>query len=338
MLCAMASGAFADPGLLQDALLVTGGSGLLGVHAVEAALASGGYRKVVLAARRPWEAPLSPDVLASPRASQLERMELDLTGPGAPARACERLRPRAILSLAACSRQAEAEAEPARAQRINGESPGELATWAAAAGARLVHVSTDLVFEGGTVAEPGSGSPQALREADAPVPRGVYARTKLAGERAVASADPRALVVRLPLLFGDSRGRGTGASDALVDGLVAGRRTVLFTDEERQPLELSTAAEHLVALCDRPEPCGLLHLPGPELISRSEFGLRVIAAHLAAGAGSLPAPELAPRSALGLEGVRPARLELASTRARAVLGRDVEPLERGLARWAASLV
>ncbi len=320
---------------MRRLLLITGGSGLLGVHAVERALAGREFRKVVLAARVPRRAPLRPRWLESLDSGRLQFLELDLAEPGAAERALARLRPSAVLSLAACSRQSEAEAYPDLALRLNARAPREIAAWCAAAESRLVHVSTDLVFEGGTVAVPGPGSAQVLEELDEPRPLNVYARTKRDGELAVLEALERALVVRLPLLFGDSRGRSAGAADALVAGLMERRRTVLFTDEERQPLELTAAAERLVGLCVRPEVCGTLHLPGPELLTRAEFGLRLLSARTAVGRSVLPAPELAGRASLGLADERPARLELSGLRARVVFHSDPEPLQVGIDRWTA---
>jgi dTDP-4-dehydrorhamnose reductase len=103
-------------------------------------------------------------------------------------------RPDAIFNAAAYTAVDKAESEEALATRTNAEGVANLARGAAAIGARLVHVSTDFVFNG------LSGVPYLP---DAPTaPLGVYGRTKRQGELA---AGPDALVVRTAWVYG-SRG------------------------------------------------------------------------------------------------------------------------------------
>jgi dTDP-4-dehydrorhamnose reductase len=121
------------------------------------------------------------------------------------------------------------------------------------AGARLIHISTDLVFDG------EQGAPYA--EDAEPRPVMEYGAAKLEAERVVARAHPEATIVRTSILYGTP-----GAQEAL-----AARDDVeLYTDEIRCPTrvdELSTALLELAEL-DLP---GLLHLAAPEAISRYEF-------------------------------------------------------------------
>jgi len=104
----------------------------------------------------------------------LGRPELDLEVPGSAAAAIARVAPDIVINAAAYTAVDQAEDEPDRAFRINGDAAGEVAAAAAKAGAAVIHVSTDYVFDGN-----GTGP---YRE-DAPVnPLGVYGRSKLAGE------------------------------------------------------------------------------------------------------------------------------------------------------------
>ena len=86
-----------------------------------------------------------------------------------------------------------AESEPELAQTVNGTSVGRLAEVAAARGIPLVHLSTDYIFDG------TGNSPWTPR--DAPAPLGVYGASKLAGERAIATAGARAVVLRTSWVF-----------------------------------------------------------------------------------------------------------------------------------------
>lgn len=181
----------------------------------------------------------------------------------------EEERPAAVIVCAALSRVGDCEARAEEAWALNVELPREVARWCAREHARCVHVSTDLVF--GLQAPPEGG----FREDHEPAPVGVYATTKLEGERAVLAEEPRAVVARLPLLFGDSLGRGLGASDGLLADLAAGRDVGLFVDEYRTPLDVVEAARALLELA-RGQLFGRLHLAGPERLSRHELGRLVL--------------------------------------------------------------
>lgn len=267
-------------------VLLTGGTGFLGVH-VGRALRAAGF-DVTLAGRT--------------RLSGFEFVEAD----GLEARAgCAAIASGgydAVVHLAALARTGEAEAAAgrARATRLNSAWPGELAAAAARAGVRFVHASTDLVF-GATAAGPDGFT------VDAEVgPVGHYGASKAAGEAAVVRSMPDALVVRFPLMFGDSFGRGLGASDALFAALDRGERPGLFTDELRTPVDVEAAARALVVLLGAGA-TGVWHLGG-RAVSRFELG-----AALCLKTGRDPAHLVATtRVAAGLEDARAADARLDS--------------------------
>jgi dTDP-4-dehydrorhamnose reductase len=118
----------------------------------------------------------------------LSRAEADLADPAACAARVAEARPDLVLIAAAYTAVDLAESEAELAHRINAETPGAIAAAAAQVGAAVVNISTDYVFDG------GGGAPYAE---DAPTrPLNVYGASKLAGERAVAAANPRSLNVR----------------------------------------------------------------------------------------------------------------------------------------------
>ena len=93
----------------------------------------------------------------------------------------------------------KAEDEPGQAMRINRDLAAKVAGACAGAGARLVHYSTDFVFNG--------RAERPYLEDDEPDPQCVYGRTKLAGERALAEiAPPGLLILRTAWLFGPGKG------------------------------------------------------------------------------------------------------------------------------------
>jgi dTDP-4-dehydrorhamnose reductase len=295
--------------------LVLGAAGFLGARLVEAALARGSD-EVVAASRDLARAPA--EFLGRAR-----RVELDLLEDLERLLAAER--PARVVCAAALARVDACERDPAAARRANGELPGRAAKWCAENGARLVHVSTDLVFGGAPPRAAG------FREDDAPQPQHVYGASKLEGERAVLGADPAALVARLPLLYGDSGGRGKGASDWILAAVERGERPKVFTDEWRTPLEVGNAAEALIELA-LGGARGVLHVAGPERLSRHALARAVLAARgfPAAKIDALLEPVL--RRDLGLAEQRPADVSLDAARARALLATPLLGPRAGLDR------
>jgi dTDP-4-dehydrorhamnose reductase len=118
----------------------------------------------------------------------LSRAEADLTDPAACAARVAAARPDVVLIAAAYTAVDQAEAEAELAHQINAATPGVIAAAAAQVGAAVINISTDYVFDG------AGGAPYA--EDAETNPLNVYGASKLAGERAVAAANPRALNVR----------------------------------------------------------------------------------------------------------------------------------------------
>ena len=186
----------------------------------------------------------------------------------------KRIYPTHVLYNTALSRVRDAEDDPERAHCLNHQVPERVARWCAEHDARITFVSTDLVF-GERDAPEGGFSLDAT-----PGPLHVYGRTKAAGEAAVLKAHPQgAAVVRLPLLFGPSCGAGVGASDSLLAAIDRGEHPGLFTDEFRTPLDVRDAAAATIECLRARRVVGLVHVAGPERISRFELGRRVLRAH-----------------------------------------------------------
>ncbi|MDH4189996.1 MAG: dTDP-4-dehydrorhamnose reductase [Betaproteobacteria bacterium] len=154
-------------------LLVTGRDGQVGAELVHALAALG-------------------EVIATDRAA------LDLADPEAIRRVLRETKPEVIVNAAAYTAVDRAEAEAGLALKINGDAPGLLAEEARRLGALLVHYSTDYVFDGEKAAP--------YVEDDPTHPLGVYGRTKLAGERAIAASGARHLILRTSWVYG-ARGR-----------------------------------------------------------------------------------------------------------------------------------
>ena len=123
----------------------------------------------------------------------LGRPDVDLEKAGSAEAAIAREKPDVVVNAAAFTAVDAAEAEPDRAFRVNGEAAGEVARAARHAGAKLVHLSTDYVFDG--------SSPVAHTE-DAPSnPLNHYGRSKLDGETRVRAEAPEHAIVRTAWVY-----------------------------------------------------------------------------------------------------------------------------------------
>ncbi len=126
---------------------------------------------------------------------------------------------------------------------------------ARAAGARLVHLSTDIVFD---------GSRGRYREEDEPRPVNDYGRSKAEAERVVVAEHPEALIARTSLLY--------GAPEPGPQERLAATGTTFFEDEIRSPAQVGDVAEALLEAAEL-DLAGPLHLGGADDVSRYDFAL-----------------------------------------------------------------
>jgi dTDP-4-dehydrorhamnose reductase len=277
-------------------ILVTGASGTLGTEIVRTALEAG-HDLVACVLRN------------DPPGGRVHR--LDVRDAEAVADIFARERPSAVIHTAYLQDGPEAWA-------TNVEGTRAVAAAALAQGARLVHVSTDLVFDG--------RSERPYDERDEPAPVLPYGKSKLAAERLVLTGDPRALVVRSSLLYGGER---PARHELLAREAAEGRtEAVFFVDELRSPIAAPDLAAALIELAAG-EVAGVLHVAGPEPVDRYSLACKIaVAAGLPSGAiRSGRASELAPE--------RPRRVVLDSRRARALVRtrlRAVDEVLRSAAR------
>jgi len=178
--------------------------------------------------------------------------ELDVADETAVTRMVTAIAPAAIVNCAAYNNVDQAEREAESALRVNAFGVLSLARAARAAGATLVHYSTDFVFDG--------ESDRPYVETDRPNPRGVYAASKLLGEWFAADA-PRAYVLRVESLFGEP-GAGAarrGSLGTIVDRIRAGDEVPVFVDRTVSPSFTDDIARATRALMEKRPAPGLYH-------------------------------------------------------------------------------
>ena len=125
----------------------------------------------------------------------VDRDELDITDQSAVKNAVENFRPDVIINAAAHTAVDRAETEVELSEAINVKGPQYLAEAAKNVGAAILHISTDYVFDGQREGK--------YKETDATDPQGVYGKTKLEGEQAVAKANDKFIVLRTAWVFGE---------------------------------------------------------------------------------------------------------------------------------------
>ncbi len=181
-----------------------------------------------------------------------------------------------LINCAAFTAVDAAEEQEALAHAVNATGPGLLARAAAAAGARMVHVSTDYVFAGDAT-EPYAE--------DAPMdPAGAYGRTKAAGEDAVRASGADALTLRTAYLYG--RGGPCFPKTIAKAGRERGALSVV-DDQIGQPTWTRDVAALMVRLLEADAPAGTYHATSAGQGSWYDFAKEIVAS---AGLGDIVSP------------------------------------------------
>jgi dTDP-4-dehydrorhamnose reductase len=242
-------------------------------------------------------------------------IQTNLLAPGAVERLLERTQPDWIIHCAALANLDACETDPIQAKQLNTELPHILASHVARSGARMLHVSTDSVFDG-------------LRgdytEEDTPNPMGVYSRTKFEGELVVAEADPTAIIARVNL-FGWSLPGNRSLAEFFYNNLSLGRQVMGFTDVLFCPLLANHLAGIFIKMLER-NLSGLYHVVSSECLSKYDFGVQL--AHRFNLDSSLINPTSVSQS--GLKATRSPNLTLRSDKLALSLGESLPRFSTGL--------
>jgi dTDP-4-dehydrorhamnose reductase len=192
------------------------------------------------------------------QAVPLDMADLDLTDPVQVARISsgEFGKPDWCVNCAAYTAVDRAEDERDAAYAVNALAPGYVAQTCRMAGIRMLHISTDFVFDG-SAAEPYDENAQ-------PNPLGVYGHTKLEGEEAAAGA----VIARTAWLYGP---RGACFPKTMARAWEAGKSLRVVADQQGNPTYTADLARVLVDLIDRDVPAGVYHTAGVDTMSWHRF-------------------------------------------------------------------
>ncbi len=282
-------------------ILVTGASGLLGLNLA-------------------LDASTAHDVIGVDRgtlkSAPFQIISADLLAPSAVTRVLGEAKPDAVIHCAALANLDACEADPGLAHRMNAELPAQLADECARRNIRLVHLSTDAVFDGQK-----SGT---YVEHDTPNPIGVYSQTKLAGERGVMQMNPQAIVARVNF-YGWSLGGKRSLGEFFVNNLSVGKNVNGFTDVIFCPMLVNHLGGILIEMVEK-DLHGLYHVVGEQAMSKYQFGVEV--ARKFGLKESLIAPQSVDKS--GLTARRSHNLWLSTNKLSTDLGHALPDFSTGL--------
>ena len=232
-------------------LLITGASGMLGANLALLAQQSGFEVLGWTNSRSLVNAPF-----ASSPVDFADRLAL--------ARAFEHAHADALINCAAQANVDAAEQHPEHAFRVNADAAGDLARMAHEANLPMIHISSDAIFDG------VSGN---YLETDAPNPLNTYAKSKLAGEQAVARSNPTAAIARV-VFYGWSPTGTRSLAEFFYNNLKAGKPVNGFSDMLFSPLYVNHLAGLLLEMLQK-RLSGVYHVFAPESLSKYDFGVRL---------------------------------------------------------------
>lgn len=238
----------------------------------------------------------------------LGRPELDLARPDGVLEIIRAAKPDLVVSAAAYTAVDQAEDEPDLARTINTDGAAAVAQAAAALSAPIIHLSTDYVFS-------GEGE-RAYREDDPTGPRSVYGQTKLDGERAVARANSRHIILRTAWVYGPF---GKNFAKTMLRLGQTRSSVSVVSDQWGNPTSSIDIADAVLHVADRLrtdrnfDKFGTYHLAGSGNTNWSGFA-REIFAQLEAQGGSHVDVEDIVTSAYPTKAVRPANSRLNTDR------------------------
>ncbi|KAI8866523.1 NAD(P)-binding protein [Ramicandelaber brevisporus] len=240
----------------KKTVLITGASGLLG-RAAFAAFTKAGYNVVGTAFSRTSPPFVKLDLNDAEAVADLFAASLPLAG---------------VVNTAAERRPDVAAKDAAGTRALNSQAPVQLAKLCEQHNIPFIHLSTDYVFD---------GKKPPYKEEDEPNPLNFYGETKLEGERAVLDANKStAIVLRLPVLYGNVEYPGESAINVLVEAVVKAYEQRLPASVKmdhvgiRYPTNVEDVARVLVDLVEKtPIPAGLLQFSSQERYTKYEVAL-----------------------------------------------------------------
>jgi dTDP-4-dehydrorhamnose reductase len=302
-------------GKSRETVLITGCHGFLGQHVVRLFLEESKC-ELVLTARE--ENSLFTLISSEPRIRGYHSM--DITQRAAVKEIVTASSPDVIVNCAAFVKVDDAETNREAAWRSNVSGVEHLTEAARKVDARIVHVSSDLVFD-------GARAP--YTESDAPRPINYYGRTKLASENVLKTSGLEHTIFRTCLVYGAAEQAKANYALSVVQSLERGEPVYAATDLLSAPTLVDDLALAIVRATERHR-LGLYHAGGPEMITRFEFAQRIADVFELDAKLIIPTTIAELRAAGKWRADRPAKNGLVSLKAQTDLGLRLSNVEDGL--------
>ena len=283
-------------------ILITGASGLLG-SSLCARLAEGNR----IYGLRNHHAVNVPGV---------DEIQIDLTDKDAIAKVFSETKPEFVIHAAGLTNVDQCETDPQLAELLNVEVTRSICTHSTAIGAKLIHISTDHLFD---------GSVPFATETLPVCPMNQYGLTKAKAEIAVSELKS-ALILRTNF-FGPGRPWRTSFSDWILNQLRADQTVNAFHDVFFSPISISYFADLMFALVER-EAAGVFNVVCRERVSKYEFAVK-LAIHFGYSQGCIRSVAM---GSVQLKARRPADMSLSSEKLRRFIGFEAPDLETCLRR------
>ncbi len=268
-------------------------------------------------------APASPGITAC----AIGRPALDICSTPTIERAIADIRPNVIINTAAYTAVDDAEGEPERAHALNCDGARLMSEAANRRGVPIIHISTDYVFDGQKAS--------AYLEIDATTPTSIYGRTKLDGERAVAAANPKHIILRTAWVYSPF---GKNFVKTILSNAAKGNPLRVVEDQIGSPTYAPHLVEAILAIAEqitgpeaRTDAWGVYHAAGQGAASWFDVAREILAQSKAVGG-----PQTA-LSAIGSDGyptraTRPKNSILDCTKMKRVFGAELPPWQAGVAQ------
>jgi dTDP-4-dehydrorhamnose reductase len=253
------------------------------------------------------------------------RPDVDLLRPASIAKALADFRPDLVVNPAAYTAVDKAESEPDQAFALNRDGARTVAAAAADRGVPVIHLSTDYVFDG-KKKEPYS-------ETDGVRPQGVYGRSKLDGELAVAEANPKHIVLRTSWVYAPFGGNFVRT----MLRLTAERdRLQVVDDQSGCPTYAPDIADAIIAIAQKwaasdwhSKYAGLIHMAGRDVRTWCGFAREIVQGAAERGGRLIPVDPIS-TSDYPTPAARPANSCLSSEKLEAIFGLRLPPLASSL--------
>jgi dTDP-4-dehydrorhamnose reductase len=303
------------PGKSRETVLITGCHGFVGQHVVRLFVEESNC-ELVLTARE--EKSLFAGMEKEPRIRSYHQM--DVTQRTAVRDVIGSSKPDVIVNCAAFVKVDDAETQREAAWRTNVTALEHLTEIARKVDARIVHISSDLVFD-------GARAP--YTELDPPRPINYYGRTKLASENVLRTAGLEYTIFRTSLVYGAADRANANYALSVLASIESGQPVLAATDLISAPTLVDDLALAIVRATERRR-LGLYHAGGPEMVTRFEFAHRIAEMFGLNSSMVLPTTISELHTSGRWRAERPARNGLVSLKAQTDLGIRLSNIDDGL--------